>query len=236
MPSSQLESPDSKTIQSFFNSIPKNYDTLNSFLSFSLDKLWRRALVTNSLKGTEQSILDIGAGTGTSLAYFLRARNFKQVVGTDFSIGMMKAASEHLKQKINFLAADLHQLPFQDNAFDLVTSSFVLRSVKNMKQFLQEVKRILHPNGKFAFLDLTRPKNPLFWNLVYRPYLKFYIPLIGQLISKNQAAYQFLSSSIQTFIEPADLIQMMKEDGFQNIQAKSLSFGAATIFLGEKRS
>ena len=57
---------------------------------------------------------------------------------------------------------------------------------------------------------------------------------VSKLVSKNQKAYQFLSSSIQTFIEPVDLTKTMKETGFQNIRVKPLTMGAATIFLGEK--
>ena len=187
----------------------------------------------SAVEGHERSMLDIGVGTGTSLQEFLRKKQFATAVGVDFSVNMLQVAAKKLNQS-NLAAADLHALPFQDNSFDLVTSSFVLRSVKQMDFFLQEVKRILKPSGKFAFLDLTRPRNPLFWHLIYRPYLNYYLPVMGRLVSRHPNAYQFLSQSIQTFMEPEALKVKIARSGFCDIRLISLSFGAATILIGKK--
>ncbi len=231
----ELGSPDAKTIQSFFNAIPERYDFLNSFLSLSLDRFWRKKLVQTCLEGSERSILDIGVGTGTSLLEFLKRQDFERVVGCDFSEGMLKAAKEKVAHAF-LLGADLHQLPFQSERFDLITSSFVLRSVKQMDLFLSEVKRVLSKNGKFAFLDLTRPANLFFWNLLYKPYLNFYLPLVGKMISKHRDAYQFLSQSIQTFVDPAALKKKTEDAGFHSVMIQPLTFGIATILTGRKAS
>ena len=235
MGSSALSSPDTKTIQSFFNAIPERYDFLNSFLSFSLDRAWRKRLVREALSsaGNIESVLDIGVGTGASLQAFLKANCFKFAVGCDFSEGMLRVAKEKIKGAALF-TADLHELPFSNESFELVTSSFVLRSVRQMERFLCEVKRVLKKGGKFAFLDLTRPQNTFFWNLIYRPYLAFYLPLVGKMVSKHPQAYQFLSQSIQTFIDPQDLKKKMEQAGFNSVEIKPHSFGVATVFLGVK--
>ena len=233
MTRTSLSSPDSKTIQSFFDAIPKRYDLLNTVLSFSLDRNWRRHLIYEALNSGRavHSVLDIGTGTGTSLQEFLKTQSFKRAVGCDFSQGMLGVAKEKFPET-PLLAADLHELPFENESFDLVTSSFVLRSVKNMDQFLSEVYRILTPHGRFAFLDLTRPHNSFFWTLLYKPYLTLYLPLVGRAVSKHPQAYQFLSQSIQTFIEPHRLKEQMERIGFSSIALKSLSLGAATIYMG----
>ncbi len=228
-----IASPDAKTIQSFFDAIPEHYDFLNAFLSLSLDRLWRKKLVEIALQGNPGSILDIGVGTGTSINAFLAAKDFQRAVGCDFSQGMLRVAKQKVRGA-SLAGADLHALPFQDETFDLVTSSFVLRSVKDMRAFLYEVKRVLTEHGKFVFLDLTRPTNPFFWNCIYRPYLKIYIPLVGKLISKHPTAYQFLSQSIQTFIEPTRLVGEVRSVGFSSAFVQPLSFGAATILIGKK--
>ena len=142
MTQTSFSAPDSKVIQSYFDAIPKRYDFLNSFLSLSFDRSWRRSLVREALqKQKVNSILDIGAGTGTSLQAFLKANEFKLSAGCDFSQGMLQVAKGKVKN--TFLsAADLHHLPFADRSFELITSSFVLRSVKDMNRFLSEVRRV----------------------------------------------------------------------------------------------
>lgn len=245
------ETIDSKTIQSFFDAIPKQYDLLNFILSFSLDSRWRKKLVGATLEGKERSLLDIGSGTGRSLEAFTKAHRFDLAVGCDFSSGMLEVAKRtRLKRgqaedscpspfaegihKEKWVGADLHELPFRDGSFDLVTSSFVLRSVRNMRQFLKEAKRVMSAGGKFAFLELTRPANAAFREMFFRPYLKFYLPFVGQLISKEPSAYRFLSESIQNFQEPAVLKKQMEEARFSDVRKRSYSFGMITIFIGRK--
>ncbi len=225
--------PDSKTIQSIFDSIPERYDLLNTVFSLSLDRNWRKKAAQSVLAGNETSVLDIGVGTGKSIREFLKIQPFKLSVGCDFSKGMLSVAKTHVNGT-KLACADLHALPFADESFDIITSSFVLRSVQDMKKFLSEVYRVLTKRGKFVFLDLTRPTNPFIWNFLYQPYLNFYIPLVGKTISRHERAYQFLSQSIQHFVDPAILRKQLEEAGFQSVVIKPLTFGISTLFMGKK--
>ena len=228
-----LAHPDPKTIRSLFNAISAKYDFLNSFLSLGLDRYWRRTAVECSLDGVEHSILDLGVGTGKSLGTFLKGHQFERVVGCDFSESMLRKAKERLGQSVILVACDFHELPFPARSFDLVTGSFILRSVQNMEQFLSEVKRVLAPDGKAVFLELTRPKNRAIWRFLYQPYLKFYVPCVGQLFSQHDHAYQFLSESIQSFAKSEELEEAFRVAGFSNVSARSLSLGAATLVQGK---
>ena len=231
-----LAHPDPSTIRSIFNSISDQYDFLNSFLSFGLEFYWRRQMVLQALKDFgADSILDLGAGTGKSLSIFLKARPFQRAVGCDFSDQMLQKAKERLGPSADLIACDFHELPFPSGSFDLVTGSFILRSVQNMSRFLAEAKRMLRGGGKAAFLELTRPRNAFVWQCVYQPYLKFYIPFSGKLLSRHKNAYQFLSQSIQEFPDPVQLKLQFETAGFENVSIKPLSFGAATIIEGKVR-
>ena len=75
--------------------------------------------------------------------------------------------------------------------------------------------------------------NP-FLNLFYYPYLKFYLPWIGGLISGNRDAYQFLADSILSFQEPDQTADMMRLGGFKKVQVRRFTFGIATLITGEK--
>jgi demethylmenaquinone methyltransferase/2-methoxy-6-polyprenyl-1,4-benzoquinol methylase len=102
-----------------------------------------------------------------------------------------------------------------------------------MPRFLTEVYRLLTAGGKAGLLCLTRPES-FFWKMVYYPYLKFYLPLMGRLISGDFQAYRFLSDSIQTFQEPRVTASMMAEAGFRDVQIHGFTFGAATLIIGKK--
>lgn len=225
--------PDSKSIQSIFDSIPKRYDFLNTIFSLSLDRNWRKKAAKSVIEGNEKSVLDIGVGTGKSISAFLKAKHFDLSVGCDFSKGMLDVAKGNVNGT-KLTCADMHALPFADESFDIVTSSFVLRSVQNMAAFLSEVRRVLKPNGKFVFLDLTRPTNPFVWNFLYKPYLNFYIPMIGKTVSRHKKAYEFLSQSIQHFIDPNVLKNQLERAEFKSVAYQPLTFGISTLFKGRK--
>jgi len=227
-----LAHPDRKTIQSLFDAISTKYDFLNSFLSFGLHHYWRQQMVKCTLTGLERMILDLGVGTGKALAAFKQAHRFERAVGCDFSENMLQKAKARFDQTVDLVACDFHELPFQNGAFDLVTGSFILRSVQDMPRFISEVKRVLLPGGRAVFLELTRPENRFVWQFFYRPYLKVCVPSIGQLFSKHDHAYQFLSQSIQAFIEPEELEKEFKATGFSEVLIRPLSFGTVTIIQG----
>lgn len=228
-----LASPQKEKIQSYFDSVSKSYDFINSFLSFRMDEGWRKKALDKVLDDRQKSILDLGLGTGKFLMEALKRKSWEQAVGLDFSQGMLENAKRKIKQPVEFVRGDFHHLPFQGDRFDLILSAFTLRSVKDMPRFLSEAYRVLKPNGKAAFLCLTRPRN-LLMRLLYYPYLNFYLPTVGRFISGDREAYQFLSQSIRHFQKPEETAAMMTTAGFRGVEIIPYSFGIATLIVGEK--
>lgn len=224
---------ESKTIRHFFDSIAARYDFLNRFLSFKLDDYWRARSRDLILEGNEQSVLDLGTGTGKFLEIFLKKKNWNRAVAFDFSSRMLEAAKAHLPAGVEYVNGDFSALPFQPRSFDLIISAFTLRSVRQVPEFMKTNYEILTEGGKAAFLCLTRPRNFLF-NLLYYPYLKIYLPLIGGLFSGNRNAYRFLADSILDFQAPETTAQMMKQAGFRTVEIHRFTFGAATLIIGKK--
>ena len=130
---------------------------------------------------------------------FLKRKNWKIAAGLDFSHNMLQQAAKDLGSQVKLAGGDFHDLPFRQGSFDLVVSSFTLRSVKEMPRFLREIYEILSEKGKAAFLCLTRPQHPV-WKAVYYPYLKFYLPLVGRAVTGNSEAYQFLSQARKSVV------------------------------------
>jgi demethylmenaquinone methyltransferase / 2-methoxy-6-polyprenyl-1,4-benzoquinol methylase len=220
-------------VQQIFEGIADRYDFLNSFLSFGLDGFWRRKARDLVIEDGQSSILDLGTGTGKFLKLFLEVKTWAHVCGLDFSFSMLRRAQKQLPSGVQLVKGDFQHLPFQDSEFDLVISSFTLRSVQDVPQFLKQIYGVLQPQGKVAFLCLTRPKNFLV-KLFYYPYLKFYIPFVGRLISGNREAYRFLASSIQSFQDPQETLAMMRQVGYVDLQLYSLYYGIVTLMVGRR--
>jgi demethylmenaquinone methyltransferase/2-methoxy-6-polyprenyl-1,4-benzoquinol methylase len=228
-----LASPDKATIRNFFEGIASHYDRLNTLLSFRLDQSWRKRSVRLILEGGgpgggPETILDLGVGTGKFLEEFLRERRWKKAAGIDFAGEMLRRGRARLPVDCDLIQADIHDLPFADGSFDLVVSSFTLRSVKNRPHFFSEVRRILQPEGEAAFLCLTRPTS--FWmRLLYAPYLKLYLPWIGGAVSSDRKAYRFLSDSIQSFPSPPEIQAELEGAGFRRVSIHPFTFGLSTL-------
>lgn len=226
-------SPESSTIRTFFDSIAFRYDFLNQILSFRMDDGWRKKSKDLILDRDYRSLLDLGMGTGKFAEIFLEAKKWDKCVGLDFSSSMLEAARRQLPEQVGYINGDFLNLPFEAESFDLVISAFTLRSVKNMQSFLSGIYKILSCDGRAAFLCLTRPTHPLF-KIIYYPYLKIYLPLVGGLFSGNRKAYQFLADSILNFQEPERTAIAMKEAGFKDVQIHRFTFGSATLIMGNK--
>lgn len=227
-----LAKPGSPAIQKYFDSIAGRYDFLNNFLSFRLDENWRVRARKIVSEPHQQAILDLGTGTGKFLIEFAKQKTWQRMAGLDFSSGMLEEARKHLPSA-ELVAGDFHKLPFEKESFDLIVSAFTLRSVQDVPVFLKEVYRLLKANGRAGFLCLTRPRN-FFWKLLYYPYLKIYLPLVGGFFTGNKEAYKFLSESIMAFQSPEQTALMMKEAGFENVSTHAFSMGMATLITGKK--
>ena len=231
-----MPAPDKKFIRDVFDSITPRYDLLNQILSFGMSEAWRKQSAEILLQNPgffPKTLLDLGCGTGKFLECFLKARSWESATGVDFSVAMLKKARETVSGNVMWLQEDFDSLPFLDGSFDLVISGFTLRSVQKLPEFLDKVHCILTLGGKAAFLDLTRPRN--FWvRLLFYPYLKFVLPLLGWFLSGNQKAYGFLSGSVRNFQAPEETVRLMQAVGYRDCTSKSFAFGAATLIIGSK--
>lgn len=106
-------------------------------------------------------LLDLGTGTGL-LARMAAARG-AQATGIDHSAGMIEQAEaraqEALSDRTQFLAMDAEALDFDDAAFDVTVSLFVLRHLPNPLVAVREMYRTLKPGGRLIVAIGSRP-NP----------------------------------------------------------------------------
>ena len=100
-------------------------------------------------------ILEVGVGTGISLAYYSHK---SRVVGIDLSEQMLRKARQRVVERslrnVEGLAVmDAERLDFPDASFDVVVAQCVVNTVPNPEVALDEFARVLKPGGEIVLLN-----------------------------------------------------------------------------------
>jgi len=239
-PYKNLKSSKKEQIASMFNNIARRYDFLNHFLSFGIDKYWRKKAIKYLTRISDNSIiLDIATGTA-DFAIQAAKLNPKKIIGIDISeemllIGRKKIKKKFLNQKIILQKGDSEKLEFPNNMFDGVIVAFGVRNFENLKNGINEIYRVLKPNSTFAVLEFSKPSIfPI--KQFYNFYFNIILPLIGKVFSKDNSAYRYLPESVNNFPDNNNFINELKVAGFSNCSLQRLTFGIVTIYTGVKKN
>jgi demethylmenaquinone methyltransferase/2-methoxy-6-polyprenyl-1,4-benzoquinol methylase len=227
-------------IRQMFAQIATDYDRMNHLLSMNVDRYWRWRMVRIVNPRGTAPILDVCTGTGDlALAYLKRTAGRVPVVATDFCpamlrIGRRKKNNSGINGQLTFVEADTHELPFDDDFFQIVSVAFGLRNVANTSQGLREMRRVCAPGGRVAVLEFSMPRRqPI--KALYGWYFRHLLPRIGQWITSNdQSAYEYLPASVDEFPTGDALAARMREVGLGNVRYYALTMGIATLYVGEK--
>lgn len=95
-------------------------------------------------------ILDVGCGTGAFWsANRHRVRPAWSLTLLDSSPGMIDAACRDLGDRAGYVVADVQELPFSDNSFDVVLANHMLYHVSDRPRAFGEIKRVVVSGGAF---------------------------------------------------------------------------------------
>ena len=182
-----------------------------------------------------KSLIDVACGTGDLAKLFQdKSKNCNQTICVDPNEGMIKKGKEKLKKypNIKWIIGSAENLPIEKETCDYYTISFGLRNTKDLNKSLSEAFRVLKPGGRFMCLEFSKIQNSNL-DLIYRNYSKL-IPYLGKIVVGEKEPYEYLVKSIENFVNQEELIDLMRNNNFQNCSYRNLSGGIVAIHSGWK--
>lgn len=221
-------------VQDVFSSIAKNYDLMNTVLSFNQDSYWRKFAVDQMNIRNGMRIADIACGTGMMSKEALTKYPSLEIEGLDFSEEMLRQGHKRLTalgmiDRVNLTHGDAMDLPYEDNRFDAAMSAFLLRNVPSIPKALDEMKRVVKPGGKVVALDLGKP-TMFGFKQAYYLYFEKILPLLGKM-SRDNSSYGWLPESLRRYPGQAKVLDMFKEAGFVDATYYELTGGIVAVHV-----
>ncbi len=224
----------SNALKTVFAQVAPTYERVNRVLTLGLDARWRRAAADAAAALGGSSWLDVCSGTGDMARALLeRAPGGTRITALDFCLPMLAlAAAREPGRRIRFTLGDVRALPFPDATFDLVTLSFATRNINLSPPILVEtfgeIRRVLKPGGAFVNVETSQPPGRAA-RAVFRAYVAAFVRPIGRLLSRSDAGYAYLSSTIPRFYDAEGLRHILRQAGFRRVTFRRLFLGAAAI-------
>jgi len=224
-----------EAVRAMFTRIARRYDLMNSLMTGGLHHAWRRRVAGAAAGAPTGPVLDLATGTA-DLAIAVRARTpGRFVAGADFSEGMLRVGHDKLRARrvarVQLLVGDALALPFRDGAFACVMSAFLLRNLEDLERGLAEMRRVTIRGGRVVTLDIVRPAAPV-WGAVFGAYFNHVVPAIGALVAGDRQAYTYLPQSVDRFVTPDELAEMMEKVGLRDVSYQRLGLGSIALHVG----
>lgn len=177
------------------------YDPLVDSVGWGV-QLQKKLLRLAHLKN-DDSLLDIGSGTGTFCVLAKKSKRTAKIAGIDpdyhvIQIAKEKAARQDLN--IEYINSSAQKLPFKSGSLDIAVSSLAFHhmALKDKRTACLEIYRVLKPDGHFLLADFGPTRNPL---------IKLFF-LFGELLGFENRG--FASDNLA-----GKLPQLMRETGFK---------------------
>jgi SAM-dependent methyltransferase len=148
------------------------------------------------------TVIDLGSGAGNDCFVARHETGIEgKVIGIDFTPIMIAKARVNAEKlgynNVEFREGDIDAMPVNDAAADVIVSNCVLNLVPNKQKVIAEIYRVLKPGGHFSISDIV---------------------LIGDLPTALKDDAEMYAGCVAGAIQKTDYLQLMKDQGFQNIK------------------
>ena len=202
------------------------------FLGFCYRARMNQALswLDNATLSGNPTILDAGCGTGVATRAL--AQRGHRVFGIDASYGMILKANSVCNAdgitNVQFIHGDVQSLPLQDSSVDAIVCLGVITYFKSEEKALQELSRVLKPDGT------------LILSILNKAHLTYYLDLprfinnrfkknLGSRSSSPQNTQAKESLDIRSYFIP-NILKSLQRKGFTVNEYKTVPLGLLTFF------
>jgi len=223
-------------VRGIFDSVADRYDLMNDLMSAGVHRLWKAAMMDWLAPRPGMRLLDVAGGTGDIAWRFLGrigGPERGEAIVCDASPGMLAVGRDRAIDRgvigaIDWVCGDAEALPFADRSMDAYTVAYGLRNVTDIDRALAEARRVLKPGGRFLCLEFSQVAVPLISEL-YDRYSFAVLPALGELVTGDREAYQYLVESIRRFPAQDELARMIGAAGLGQVKIRNLSGGIAAM-------
>jgi ubiquinone/menaquinone biosynthesis C-methylase UbiE len=202
--------------RAYYDAFSKFYDRFVALHSGDKQGLARQFLADQiPFGGAPASVLDLCTGTGSTLPHIQsKVGTTGATVGVDFSHGMLKAAMGKIpaSENIYLVEGNAGALPFPSHTFDAVTCSHAFYELKGetQREALEEIVRVLKPEGVFLMMEHDVPYNRFIRALFYTR-----LTLIGSgraitFLQQEQKVLEQHFRTVEKLVAPAGRSKIMR--------------------------
>ena len=224
-----------KLVNSVFSKVYRKYDLMNDIMSFGIHRVWKERFIDWMNPAQDAKLIDVASGTGDIAKLFSkRNRNIPEITCIEPNDEMFQEGKNNLKDynNIKWIKAKAESLPVKDNVYDFYSISYGIRNVTDVNKTLKEAYRVLKPGGRFMCLEFSKIDNEIL-NFFYKNYSKT-IPILGKYVVGSSEPYNYLVKSIEEFYNQKQLLELLINNGFSNVEYRNLSNGVSAIHSGWK--
>ncbi|HLG16863.1 MAG TPA: ubiquinone/menaquinone biosynthesis methyltransferase [Blastocatellia bacterium] len=224
-------------VNRMFQTIAPRYDFITAFLSYGMDRGWKRRLVEMAELSGDEAALDLACGTGDITFAIASRLKSGHAVGLDITSGMLEIAESKRRENgisnTSFYRGDIMAIPFADESFDRVTGGYALRNVPDIAGALAEIHRVMKPGGRFLSLEFGHPQMKAYrW--LYLKYLVVVGSALGLILHLDPDTYRYIPETLKLYPGQRGVREMMDRAGFVDTGFVEFGGGIMAINYGVK--
>lgn len=212
---------------------------MNYITSFGFSIRWRKQFLHKLGESEEQlNVIDLLSGLGENWKFLKRRFPNSNFFALDFSENMISRSrakgDKIFHGNLNLLCDNMLDNKLPSNSFDIISCAYGLKTFneEQLHVIAQEIHRILKKNGKFSFVEVSKPRNKLLLYL-YGFYLGKIIPILGKIFLANPADYKMLWIYTNRF-ENSMKVKKIFENYQLQVKVDDYFGGCATGISGHK--